>query len=587
MAFREQASPLLNAAGRRSAATRLCVTVGCLALIASAITLHAQSMEMQGPSGMELIEQVPPEQLPPPRKLSGVGNAHIPITASREVQAWFDQGLNLYHDYWDYESARAFEQAIRLDPQCAMCYWGLGKAEGFYHSNSQGYAKPAFEKAASLLDHVSEREQLYIRATMADYTTAPEMWRTLVQRYPDDFEAQLLLAPWDSGQYVAALERILKADPNSSAANHMYIHALEGSDHPERALHSAEILARLAPASGHMVHMPGHIFFRLGDYAGAEEAFAASGRVDERYMRDQHVDPDNDWNYVHNLMYAVANFLEEGKFDDATTSSMKLTGARGVLDSTLYTYSTRDSMSRLEPRLPVALRTANWALVLDLLNGATVPADRPNLAFLAAQLRAFATGMRAVDDGDADGGAKSFASIDAALAALPPEPARGQAPMPVMAMTPPRNQVRPDALLPPIVSTLRIMAAELHGAVLMAEGRRAEADAAFEMAAKAEKDLGYREPPIYIRPVSESHAAALLAAGDATAARAAFERALTQRPRSGFGLYGLAICSEKSGEIARAVKEFAAFLDAWKRADKSLPQVSHAREYIAAHHRDA
>jgi predicted Zn-dependent protease len=148
---------------------------------------------------------------------------------------------------------------------------------------------------------------------------------------------------------------------------------------------------------------------------------------------------------------------------------------------------------------------------------------------------------------------------------------------------PPRNQVRPDALLPPIVSTLRIMAAELHGAVLMAQGNRAEADETFKNAAKAEADLGYREPPIYIRPVYESYAAALLATGDATAARQAFERGLEQRPRSGFGLYGLALCSEKSGETARATKEFIAFLEAWKHADRSLAQIGHAREYVAAH----
>src|SRR6202030_3810459 len=103
-------------------------------------------------------------------------------------------------------------------------------------------------------------------------------------------------------------------------------------------------------------------------------------------MREQHVDPDNDWNYVHNLMYAVANLMEEGKLNEAITRSMKLNDARGVLASTLYVYSTRDSISRLDPRLPVALRTANWPQVRDLLSTAALPADRPNLAFLATQL---------------------------------------------------------------------------------------------------------------------------------------------------------------------------------------------------------
>src|SRR4029079_5891746 len=107
---------------------------------------------------------------------------------------------------------------------------------------------------------------------------------------------------------------------------HYYIHALEASDHPERALHSADILGSLAPVSGHMVHMPGHIYFRIGYYALAAQAFAASLAVDERYMREQHVDPDNDWNYVHNLMYSVANLLEQGKFEEATRLSLKISG---------------------------------------------------------------------------------------------------------------------------------------------------------------------------------------------------------------------------------------------------------------------
>src|SRR5689334_6159813 len=124
------------------------------------VTAQTSQLSMPG-QPMEMVDQTPPEHLPAPRKLSGIGNAHIPITGSRDVQAWFDQGLNLYHDFWDYESARAFQQAIRLDPQCAMCYWGLGKAEAFYHSNSPDYAKPAFEKASSLIERVSDRERLY------------------------------------------------------------------------------------------------------------------------------------------------------------------------------------------------------------------------------------------------------------------------------------------------------------------------------------------------------------------------------------------------------------------------------------------
>src|SRR6185437_6833102 len=165
-----------------------------------------------------------------------------------------------------------------------------------------------------------------------------------------------------------------------------YIHAVEASPHPERALHSAEILPSLAPASGHMVHMPGHIYYRLGDYARAEQAFEASMLADETYMREQHVAVDDDWNYVHNLMYAVANLLEEGKLKEAAEYSAKLAGARGELNSTLYPFSARDSISRLNPELPVALRTADWAQVVALAQAKEPPSSQPNMRFLAREL---------------------------------------------------------------------------------------------------------------------------------------------------------------------------------------------------------
>ena len=265
------------------------------------ISAQMNQMNMSSPV-METKDEIPPDQLPVPERLTGIGNVHIQITATPEAQAWFNQGLNLLHDFWDYESARAFEQSIRADPQCAMCYWGL-----------------------------------------------------------------------------------LKDDPQNSAANHYFIHGVEASTHPEQALHSAEILASLAPSSGHMVHMPGHIFFRLGDYARAEQTFDASLHVDETYMREQHVAVDDDWNYVHNLMYAIANLMEEGKLKEATAYSAKLTNARGELDSTLYPFSPRDSISRLDPKFPVALRTADWPQVISLSQSKEPPASQPNLHFPRAR----------------------------------------------------------------------------------------------------------------------------------------------------------------------------------------------------------
>ena len=270
---------------------------------------------------MQMQDEVPPEKLPPPVRMSGIGNAHMEITATPEAQMWFNQGLNLLHDFWEYEAARAFQQGVRVDPQCAMCYWGLYKAESMYHSTAQGYAGRALAQAVALKERATARERLYIEAAAAHeearhspkpellYSREQELLGKIVVDDPKDLQARIFLATAGGKDSLAMLESVLKEDPENSAANHHYIHFLEATDHPEKALNSAAILGRLAPSSGHMVHMPGHIYYRLGDYARAEQAFAASRAVDERYMREQHVEADDNWNYVHNLMYSVANLL--------------------------------------------------------------------------------------------------------------------------------------------------------------------------------------------------------------------------------------------------------------------------------------
>ncbi len=549
---------------------------------------------------METQNETRPDELPVPQKMSGIGNVHMGITAEPEAEAWFNQGLNLLHDFWDYESARAFEQSIRVDPRCAICYWGLFKAESFYHSTAQGYARQALAKAVNLKDNASERERLYIEATAAQQNTsrnpgsgptfsqAAELWRKLVREYPEDTQARIFLAQVVSyTEKLQILESILKDKPEDSAANHYYVHALESSEHPEQALHSAEILASLAPASGHMIHMPGHIFFRLGDYRRAEQAFTASLQVDEQYMKEQHVQPDNDWNYVHNLMYSVANLLEEGKLKEATALSGKLSAARGKLESTLYIYSTRDSMTRLDPHLPVALRAGNWVQVIKLLQASAAPVGRPNLDFLARQLTTFAAGMQAVENHDLPKAEELSTRFDAGLSRVSQQPKNSPL-LPGMAEekqadNPPKLQVRPDALLQPLLSSFSVMSLELRASLLTAQGKKSEGKALFRKAAEQEKALGYREPPHYIRPVSETEGAAMMAAGDWTEAKVAYQRALRERPQSGFALYGIALSSEKSNDAESAMKEYAGFLQVWKDADRDLAQVTHAQNYLAEH----
>jgi tetratricopeptide (TPR) repeat protein len=138
---------------------------------------------------------------------------------------------------------------------------------------------------------------------------------------------------------------------------------------------------------------------------------------------------------------------------------------------------------------------------------------------------------------------------------------------------PPKLQVMPDALLQPILSTLSVISLELRASLLTARGQTIEAKTLFAQAAQEEKALGYREPPAYIRPVGETEAAALMAVGDWAEARAAYKKALIERPRSGFPLYGMALCSERSGDAAAATTEYADFLAAWKDADPPLTPI--------------
>jgi tetratricopeptide (TPR) repeat protein len=606
-----------------TSATLFLRKMAIIGAIAACLVLgHAQRAAAQsGMTGhsMGMRDEAPPERLPAPLKLSGTGNVHIQITATPEAQMWFNQGLNLFHDFWDYESLRAFEQGVRVDPQCAMCYWGVYQAETAYHSTAKYFANQALTKAESLKGHVSKAERLYIEAGVAheaalkavkqeekaDYSKEVQVWRKLVKNNPRDTQSRIFLAEAlrdgynDAGEpragqkeALAILQSVLKDEPENSAANHYWIHAVEASPHPEQALRSAEILGRLAPASGHIVHMPGHIFYRTGDYAQAQKSFEASLEADERYMQEQHVQADDDWNYVHNLMYAIANLMEEGQLKEATALSSKLTGARGQLETTLYPWSPRDSISRLDPRLPVALRTADWARALELLKVSEPPAELTNLEFLARGLTDFAAGMVALVVQDMTKAEESSIRLDGELWRISQQQkdakkAEAKKETKTVDADPPKMQLTPDALPDPLVSDLSVMSLELRAALLMGKKKTEDAKSLFEQAAQEEKALGYREPPIYIRPVGETEAAAMMAVADWTDAKAAYKRALLERPRSGFPLYGIAMSSEQAGDVGAATTEYADFMEAWKDADPDLPQLAHARAFLAGHSHEA
>ena len=583
------------------------------ALLAPAI---AAAQAMPPMPGMHMFES--PDQLPVPIRMSGIGNSHIEIKATFEAQAWFDQGLSLLHDFWDYESAKAFEQGIRVDPNCAMCYWGLAQAMEFRGEQDKIYADQALQQAAKLERHASATDRLYIEAALAgsrekggDHTASIAIYRKLVKKEPRDLEARIFLANAvedgfdDKGEpkpgekeKIAILESVLRDAPNDSAANHYWIHAMEPSNHPERAIPSAALLASLAPTSGHMVHMPGHIYYRVGDYASADRWFTASTEADERYLREQHVSVDDDWNYVHNMMYAIANQMEQGRLAAANALSDHLAAAHGQLEASLYIWSARDQMSRVSLRLPVALRTADWPTVLTLVDAANLPdeTNTANLRFLRDELRGFATGMIALNRGDLSAAKGASAEIDAGLwrqqqDAKAADEARKKADadkkdeksdQAAKKSAPPTVPLNPDANADPLVKALSIASDELRAGVLLSDGKPDAAKKLYTEAIAAEKKLGYHEPPFYIRPVAETEAEALLRAKDYAGARAAYEEALKERPQSGFELYGIAHADELAGNAAQARTEYETFLQAWSSADPSLPELHHAQDVLSS-----
>lgn len=593
--------------------------MGCCRLAAavllSAMLLTGESYAQQQPmcqwaEMMSLI--VPPEQLPAPVKMTGIGNGSIRIKAkNEETRVWFTQGLNLLHDFWDYEAARAFEQAIRTDPKCAMCYWGLYQAEVFRSADVPAGRK-ALDQAVALKRHASKAEQLYIEAAVAEHkqaledlkpktkavTTKPAegakhvdseatlLYRKLVQMDPKDVQARIYLAGslrdgFDKkgepnagtaeGQQI--LETILKEHPDDTAANHYWIHAMEPGNHPELALDSAKKLGSLTPSSGHMVHMPGHIFYRTGDYESARDSFLASMRVDEAYMHAQSVSVANDWNYVHNLMYLIADEMEAGRLREAMKTSEKLTAARGEVGPTLYRQTPRDGMTRLSVDLPVLLRAGAWTSATQALERSAPAEPLKNLAELREEMLNYTRGMEALERVDVK---IATAMSDAMDAKVKQKPVESSDDMPGMAAM----SLSKDAMAKPVHSYLDVAAMELRASVLLAQGRGVESNQMFQKAVDAERELGYREPPFYIRPVEETRGDALMRARRYDEARQAYEAALKQRPESGFALYGVAQADAAANHKSEATADYAHLLRVWARADSDLPQLKAARAWM-------
>ena len=459
--------------------------------------------------------------LPPPPLMTGIGDATLKITTtSPQAQAYFNQGLRLLHDFWYFEAYRAFKEAARLDPSAGMAYWGMAQAlSNFPRTGEQATA--AIEKAKSLASQLSGQEQHYIRATAALIENPTDEGRdtyvrdmqTLIKDYPEDLNAAAFLAffvmsgfdpdgkPTPGEIYAQTLlRRILATHPENVAANHYWIHAVEGGPNPQSGLPSVAVLLRAAPNAGHIVHMGGHVAYRLGNYEEARQSFLESLRVDEAYLAREHVPPQYDDNYAHNLSYLVAACVEAGRRREALGWAKKL---EGLPTSLAY------AASALNYAIPVGsttlrlhLRFGDFAAAAhDAINFADGPAGVDDAAKSYQQgLHFYAQGMARLAEGstvpDIKEAQEDSEMLQLLVNAL--EVQASPAPAAMSGMASPMSGMI-SFWTGGAAHLLEVSSVELQGVLKCAEGDNAEGFALLKDAVQKEHALGYTEPPI-LRP---------------------------------------------------------------------------------------
>lgn len=488
-----------------------------------------------------------------------LGTLSYPImTAHARAQQYFDQGLRLAYAFNHLEAQRAFRMAQKLDPRCAMCFWGEALVLGPninapMEVAAVAPARKSLERAMVLVGHTSPKEKSLIDALSNRYAKDPKTDRKrldqayaaamgkLAKRFPRDDEIAVLyaeslmdLAPWDywedegrkpkgrTSEILNLLERVLARHPDHPGAIHYYIHMVESSDRPERAAPYAAHLARLMPGAGHLVHMPGHLYYRLGRYKEALEANRAAIDVDEAYLREtrakgiyaQGYYPHN----VHFLMVS-AQMADDGK--TALAAADKLAGA--LSDETLR------AVPWVQPvKAAPYFAHAQYSPPVVVLNLAD---PGPVFPYVQAMWR-YARGVAMAAKGalrDARSELDALASIakTADFSALS------------------------DAGVP-AGDIVRIAQEVLAARIAQAEGDLGKATAAFERAAALQEKLPYMEPPYWYYPVRRSVGAMRLLQGDLAAAEQEFDASLRKTPNDAWALWGLVQAYRKQGKESAA-----------------------------------
>jgi len=505
--------------------------------------------------------------------LKGFGDwRHRITTSSPEAQRYFDQGLRLTYGFNHDEAVRSFERAAELDPDCAMCHWGVAYALGPninlpMETKAEPRAFEAIGRAVRLKARTTPGEQALIDAMAVRYgepagtaradrdLAYANAMRGVAKRFPDDADAQVLFAdsmlnlrPWNQWtrdgraqpgtlELVGVLQATIEREPTHAGACHFYIHAVEASETPERALKCAERLPKLMPGAGHVVHMPAHVYLRVGQYELAARANIAAVEADKRYFAAHKAAPGIYPMFYapHNLHVLWSTYVLSGQREKALTAARALAG-RVALDDARANPSLEGFLT---PAILTLTRFGNWDAVL------AEPAP-------PAELR-FATGMWHYARGVAFAARKNVASAEAELTKVRAVSA----------------EVKDDLIiiLNSAPALLKLAAEALAGQIAVKQRRFDEAIGHFRAAATMEDALTYDEPPPWYHPARNMLGEALLEAGRPADAAAAFRDDLRYVRETGWSLSGLERALRADGKAQDAADAQRRFKAAWKYAD--------------------
>ncbi|MEW6248230.1 MAG: tetratricopeptide repeat protein [Nitrospirota bacterium] len=539
---------------------------GLLAVLIVALASGACSSARQTVSG-QVSPAVP--------LYDNLGSLHHPITTpSQKAQQYFDQGLRLVYAFNHEEAIHSFEEATRHDPAAAMPYWGVALALGPninapMDKEQERRAYHALQQALTRREHAGPKERAYIEALATRYSpdsnakretldqAYADAMREVWKRYPDDTDAGTLFAealmdlqPWNfwtpdgqpkgnTEEIVATLERVLTLNPDHPGACHYYIHAVEASPRPERALSCAERLPALVPGAGHLVHMPAHIYLRLGRYREAAERNMHAAAVDQAYLKHRHLTGIYPTGYYpHNLHFLWAALTMEGRSREA------IQAARDLHRVVSWDEARKDpSMEEFTPTLLFALaRFGKWNDVL------AVPPPPAELVYTAAIWR-YARGLAYAATG-------RFDEADAERTRLAE-----------MAKSMPKDRTLGGSQ---VATLMRIADEVLAGEIAARRGDHEQAVSRLTAAIKLEDALRYYEPPLWHYPVRHSLGAVLLEAGRPAEAERIYREDLAQHPENGWALFGLAQSLKKQNKTDEAAAVEERFKKAWARADVTL-----------------